>query len=250
MTRLRLTQHERSRIVAGDYSALRRDQEPKLGEYGCCIVLVWSQPLRISDGQGNAVIISRRPLFWIEVTGWTRKRRGGWAVRFDVVDHRDPRLLLRRTPPTEGDPRPGARKRERVARIRAAERYPHDRTLQVLAYIAECEGLGPERRQPAPTGEAAARESFYTSDLAAAIDDQEAVPRHYTPPDNALLHRRQAQLRQETTRLNLSLGAQLDSLLLDAQRSRVDPEVVRNREKRIRRELELLQRDLVEGRAA
>lgn len=94
---------------------------------------------------------------------------------------------------------------------------------------------------------ASAEESFYTTSPAGAVDHLQVVPRGYTAPDAATLYQKQKRLLEAEQRTRLSLGGQLDSLLEDARCSRVD---VHSRARRIRREIDLLARDLQDRSAA
>lgn len=109
---------ERSRILAGDYSAIVREFEPaaviELDELdedrrpktrpglvkGATHVLSWSRPTGSLDQVGRALPKPPpEPLLWIMVTKVVRHRDGGWRVRFDVFDRRVDRRLIRRKPP-------------------------------------------------------------------------------------------------------------------------------------------------------
>lgn len=89
---MRLRQVERTRIFAGDYAPLTREEEPDF-EVGASCVLSWSRRQRSHD-RGQVFDVPRRPLFWITVTRIMRKRRGGWSVAFEAHDHRDRPLYL------------------------------------------------------------------------------------------------------------------------------------------------------------
>lgn len=174
-------------------------------------MLAWSRAFLIDDGEGNQTPVPREPLHWIKVTAVARRARGGWVVRFDVVDHRSRRRLVRARTPKY-----------------TAEVMREDLT-----------------RPPGESEKDLAREqSHYTSNVASAVDHLEAVPRDHVPPDQAQLHRRQKQALRE--RAPSSIGAQLDAMLADARTGQID---VHNRLGKIKRELRLLERDLSERAA-
>jgi hypothetical protein len=119
---------ERSRILAGDYSAIVRDFEPETvimvevqkGRKeerpglvaGAVHVLSWSRPLGSVDRAGRALPTPPpAPLLWIEIRKVVPHRKGYWRVLFDVVDRRTHKRLVRRKPPAmpigdERDPDP------------------------------------------------------------------------------------------------------------------------------------------------
>lgn len=208
---LRLTREDRARLFAGDYSPLAFEKKPKC-KPGDRYVLSWSRPRPFRDERGVLHRPRREAVLWIEVTKLTRRAKGGWAVRFDVHDHRHPRRLLRSVPPRYGD---------ELRRVDA-----------VVGLTAE-------------EIEQASEESSYTSDPGVAVDELDAVPKDWKDP-GAAARTQQQQALEKARRDSLSLGAQLDSYLTDARESRVD---VHDRVRRIKREIELLARDL-DGRAA
>lgn len=210
---MKLARHQRTRLFAGDTSPLTFEAKPTC-KVGDRYVISWSQPKPTFDAEtGKVVEYDKEPTLWITVTRVVRRARGGWTVRFDIVDRRQPRRLLRGVPPFS-DP----------------ERARQDELMPPTA---------DETRD-------AAEESAYTANPGSSIDHLDAVPAGYSHPDAATLQRRQQAVLAEATRSRLSLGGQLDSLLQDARDRRAD---VRNRANKIEREIELLKKDL-ERRAA
>lgn len=209
----RLAREQRTRLLAGDYRPLIFVDKPDC-ETGTIYVLSRSHPKPMDDGLGGTFTPPSEPTLWVRVTTVTRRKAGGWAVRFDVFDHRDPRRLVRATPPR---------------------------------YSPELRREDAKRKLGEDEIAAAAEQSFYTSDPRAALDPLDAPPKGWKSPDLQDLERKQAKLLNDAQRGRLSLGRQLDSLLADARSARAD---VRNRAKKIEREIELLKRDLDEGERA
>lgn len=107
---------ERSRILAGDFSAITREYEPEeivvfededgneesKGGFiaGAVHVLSWSRPIGSVDEETRSGIKPPpEPLFWIEIRKVVRHKSGIWRVLFDVHDRRMHKRLIRRKPP-------------------------------------------------------------------------------------------------------------------------------------------------------
>lgn len=130
---------ERSRILAGDYTPILRELEPDFA-IGGKYILSWSRSRRHADPDtGQVFCPPPEPRFLIEITAKDRKAHGGWAVRFDIYDRRDPQRLPRRLPPV----------------------YSHD--LMVVD----------QQKEPDP--EDTREESAYTTDPRAAVDSAASV---------------------------------------------------------------------------
>lgn len=118
---------ERKRIVDGDWSPIVREVKPDFTE-GQEFVLSWSRASRqaMYDDCGNltgeVVCIPRLPLFVITIRDVKRHRLGHFRVRYDIVDKRDPSLLMRRTPPAlrEGEYTEASEEEIRQAAIESA----------------------------------------------------------------------------------------------------------------------------------
>lgn len=211
MPDLTLSRGQRNRLLAEDYSPLTFPTKPECGK-GDTYVLTWSRERRIHNGHGVVSTIPRERLRWIEVTKVVRTTTG-WTVWFTVHDRRTSVTLLRRVPPR------------------------HDASL-----------MSRDHRAP-PTSEEIAQaglESSYTTDVRVAVDELEAVPPKEKLRGVAELHREQRRALERAAADRLDLPGQLASLLADARERGVD---VRDRERRIRREMELLERDLTERAA-
>lgn len=87
---MRLSGSQLRRLERGDYSPLIFDDEP----YPCCVVLSWQREERHWDDSAGLIVVPRRPLRWLEVVSVKRHKRGGWQVRFDLRDRRDPARYL------------------------------------------------------------------------------------------------------------------------------------------------------------
>jgi hypothetical protein len=87
---MELTAAERSRILAGSTKPLRREHKPELEE-GAEIVVAWTRPGKWADPETGYVFAPEpEPAMTITVVQVVRRNKGGWAIRFDVADHRDP----------------------------------------------------------------------------------------------------------------------------------------------------------------
>jgi hypothetical protein len=203
---LQLSREQRSRILAGHYDPLKFDQKPECQE-GDRYVLTWSKARQLDDGQGNKKVVGREPTHWITVRKINRKRRGGFTVEFDVVDKRDPSRFVRRNPPQMTD-----------------------------------QLLREDNRRP-PTEDAttqASEQSQYSSDRRSAVDELEAVPRKWIPPDFAQLHRKQeAFAKKDAMTPEQRLHAELEELRRhhpeDAERYERRVEVLADKMETVRR---------------
>lgn len=93
---MKLTREERTAILAGDTPTLLRKDKPDI-EPGTDVVLAHSKPRRYWDETTGSVFDApKTPSAWIAVTKVTRHRKGGWVVRYDVTDTRQPALMLAR----------------------------------------------------------------------------------------------------------------------------------------------------------
>lgn len=86
---MRLSQTERSRLLAGDYSALKRSERPELEE-GERAVLSWSRArtVIVDRDTGETAHYPRRPVVWVEFGEPRRHRDGSWRVPVQVHDER------------------------------------------------------------------------------------------------------------------------------------------------------------------
>lgn len=100
---------ERKRILAGDHSPLIREQRPHF-LLGDVRVLAATRPQRsyaesVRGGTGEEIapaqvlVTPGEELVAIRITAITPRKAGGWSVRFDVIDRRQPKRLLRSKPP-------------------------------------------------------------------------------------------------------------------------------------------------------
>jgi len=102
-TQFSLDRDRRQRLLKGDTRAFvftgdKEDRKPYGCQPGATYVLSWSRP-QYSREQGQRVEVPRQATHYIVVTDVRRHRKGGWMVRFDVVDNRERVRYLRRTPP-------------------------------------------------------------------------------------------------------------------------------------------------------
>lgn len=209
---LKLSREQRSQLLAGHYEPLKFDEKPC--EPGARYILSWSKATQVDNGRGDKRTIPRAPLHWIEVTHVVPRKKGGFTVRYDVMDKRDPCRFVRRTPPQMTD---------EIMRADLRRHPNEDATTQ------------------------ASEQSNYSSNRISAVDDIESVPRKYTPPDATELHRKQRDHAKQISLRGQSIGAQVDSYLRDARDKGID---THGRERRFRQELEKLKRDVLGEEAA
>lgn len=118
--KLTLTPEERKAILAGNYTALKREQEPDVMA-GDKLVLAWSkggpqflergeEERRKAGDEGKRLVvdIERKPTVWIEIKGKTLKD-GKWVLTFKGHDERE---QVRTLAPAPSPPRePGLKTR-------------------------------------------------------------------------------------------------------------------------------------------
>lgn len=93
---MKLTRNEKAAILAGGTPQITRPTKPDL-EPGTKVVLAHSKPKRYWDETTSSVFgAPREPSAWITVTKVVRHRKGGWVVRYDITDNRQPALLMAR----------------------------------------------------------------------------------------------------------------------------------------------------------
>lgn len=93
---MRLTQKERSALLAGETPTITRKVKPDI-EPGDTLSIAHSKPRRYWDETTGSVFgAPRERSAWITVTAVTRHRKGGFVVRYDVTDNREQALMLAR----------------------------------------------------------------------------------------------------------------------------------------------------------
>lgn len=91
---MKLTNEERSAILAGELRKLLRDEKPDTEE-GAVVVLAWSSPRPYCDPEtGHVFRPERERSAWLTVTKVVRTAKGGWAVQFDLTDRQQAALML------------------------------------------------------------------------------------------------------------------------------------------------------------
>lgn len=166
MDGFRLTRLERQQILHGNVPKVIRETQPTVMP-GDEVVVSWATARRYYDKVTEAVFgAPRQPSVWITVTKVGRHRKGGWLVRYDITDRRDPAFMLARgggytTDPglaidrNEADLSGADRKRLATeARAKAADDREKERELrkrQELAIrkrlTAALDGLDPQAQQ-------------------------------------------------------------------------------------------------------
>jgi hypothetical protein len=120
---VKLTREERKRILAGDYSALKRDENPGEVE-GLELPIVRDLARRqlifkkkeFSDHQPGFQDTREIPEYWwlwIKLGKETRHRKGYWHISFTVHDQRQKERTLRAGGPPGAPREPGLRTRQR-----------------------------------------------------------------------------------------------------------------------------------------
>jgi hypothetical protein len=99
---------QRRRLLNGNFAPLVFDTKPYGCEPGARYVLSWSRETATAFDDGEVVRTPSVPEFYIQVTKITRRVEGGWLVRFDVFDYRDPTVWLRRGGGYQTSPRDAA----------------------------------------------------------------------------------------------------------------------------------------------
>lgn len=91
---MRFTRAERLKVMAGELVSVLRLEQPDV-KRGDTVVVAHSKPTAYHDEQSNTVFRApKEPSLWITVTSITRHRKGGYIVRFDITDTREPAYLL------------------------------------------------------------------------------------------------------------------------------------------------------------
>lgn len=142
---------ERKRILAGDHSPIIREQRPHflIGDVRVLAATPpqrsYAEPVRGGTGEEIApaqVLVSpAEELLAIRITAVTMRKAGGWSVRYDVIDRRQPKRLLRSKPPVFD---PDLMKRDQVKPPSAEE---EDEAREESSYTGNpagaIEGAGP-----------------------------------------------------------------------------------------------------------
>lgn len=217
---------EQVRILDGDHRSLVRRLEPAF-DVGQELVLATARPRRTVitrprfQGDVRPEVLGLTdpkpvPVVLIAITEKTRRRRGGWTVRFDVVDRRTTERLIRRQPPVY-DP-------ELMQR-------DQDRELTVTEI------------------EEAREESFYGTNPSGAVDHLAAVDDDTLKQFSAEASSSggQTAVAQQLRRERWSLGKRLEAARAEADRRKVNisPQV-----RVIERQLTAIEKQLYGRKAA
>jgi hypothetical protein len=187
---------ERSEILGGNWGPIIRELEPDFSE-GQEFVLSWTRAAKqaVYDDRreltGEVIRVGRLPLFVITIRDVKRHRAGYFRVRFDILDRREQKRLVRRKPPA----------------LREGE-YAEATEAEVLQ---------------------AAVESAYTGNPKQALDHLEAVPADWQnvlsmqATSRFAEHQRSERAEQESARDLQRLNAELRELAKRAAKMGVDP---------------------------
>lgn len=189
-------QWERSVILAGDLSPIVRELKPAFTE-GQEFVLSWTRRSRtalydnLGRLTGEVVVAERLPLCVITIRDVKRHRLGYYRVRFDVLDRREIKRLVRRKPPALREGEYSEASEEEIAE--------------------------------------AAVESAYTSNPKQALDYLEAVPAEWDntfalqATSRFAEHRRRDAAEEESARDLQRLNSELKELAKRASKMGLDP---------------------------